>query len=269
MKKKSMITLLAVSTLTFATAHVLAEDTAPVDPTASVEVTLPTTTQPSSDPSTVAPVEPTAPSIETTTPIVPTTPAPEPSQSNSEVPSDSSSTSQASSEEQSDKSSMTPIDSTVPSSTDTKTEVSKTEKKDAPESRPNTSSEVKPEEKLPKADKAIENGQSQIGTYSKETKQVVSEVSPVKPVTTETGYTIIGTQDSQVIIQASDGTQSVLSAEAVGGKVNADKTISIKTKDGKMTTLPTTGEKSSTGLVFTGLLALFSPLFLKKKWSIK
>lgn len=263
MKKKSLITLLAVSTLTFATAHVLAEDTAPVDPTASVEVTLPTTTQPSSDPSTVAPVEPTAPSIETTTP------APEPSQSNSEVPSDSSSTSQASSKEQSDKSSMTLIDSTVPSSTDTKTEVSKTEKKDAPESRPNASSEVKPEEKLPKADKAIENGQSQIGTYSKETKQVVSEVSPVKPVTTETGYTIIGTQDSQVIIQASDGTQSVLSAEAVGGKVNADKTISIKTKDGKMTTLPTTGEKSSTGLFFTGLLALFSPLFLKKKWSIK
>lgn len=116
------------------------------------------------------------------------------------------------------------------------------------------------EKMLPKADEVLNDGKSQVGTFSNETKQVVSDVSLEKPVETTTGYKIVGTVDSQVIVQNNDGSTNLVSAESVGGVVNADKTVSVKAKSGNMVTLPTTGEKSSNGSIIAGVLLVLGSL---------
>ena len=113
------------------------------------------------------------------------------------------------------------------------------------------------------AQTAADAGASQVGTTSKITGQVVQEVSPSAPVQTETGASIVSTQNGNVVL--SDG--SVVAPEAVGGTVNEDKTISVTDKDGKLKTLPNTGLKESILLTFAGfgLLAIVMSFFLKKR----
>ncbi|MBO4127673.1 LPXTG cell wall anchor domain-containing protein [Streptococcus suis] len=68
------------------------------------------------------------------------------------------------------------------------------------------------------------------------------------------------------MIQGTDGTVSTVDAEVVGGKVNADKTISVKTASGEMTTLPSTGEKENLLMSLTGLgLLAMVGHYLKKR----
>ena len=113
------------------------------------------------------------------------------------------------------------------------------------------------------AQTAADAGASQVGTTSQVTGQVVQEVSPSSPVQTETGASIVSTQNGNVVL--SDG--SVVAPEAVGGTVNEDKTISVTDKDGKLKTLPNTGLKESILLTFAGfgLLAIVMSFFLKKR----
>ena len=113
------------------------------------------------------------------------------------------------------------------------------------------------------AQTAADAGASQVGTTSQVTGQVVQEVSPSSPVQTETGASIVSTQNGNVVL--SDG--SVVAPEAVGGTVNEDKTISVTDKDGKLKTLPNTGLKESILLTFAGfgLLAIVVSFFLKKR----
>ena len=113
------------------------------------------------------------------------------------------------------------------------------------------------------AQTAADAGASQVGTTSQVTGQVVQEVSPSAPVQTETGASIVSTQNGNVVL--SDG--SVVAPEAVGGTVNEDKTISVTDKDGKLKTLPNTGLKESILLTFAGfgLLAIVVSFFLKKR----
>ena len=113
------------------------------------------------------------------------------------------------------------------------------------------------------AQTAADAGASQVGTTSQVTGQVVQEVSPSAPVQTETGASIVSTQNGNVVL--SDG--SVVAPEAVGGTVNEDKTISVTDKDGKIKTLPNTGLKESILLTFAGfgLLAIVVSFFLKKR----
>ena len=113
------------------------------------------------------------------------------------------------------------------------------------------------------AQTAVEAGASQVGTTSQVTGQVVQEVTPSAPVQTETGASIVSTQNGNVVL--SDG--SVVAPEAVGGTVNEDKTISVTDKDGKLKTLPNTGLKESVLLTFAGfgLLAIVVSFFLKKR----
>ena len=113
------------------------------------------------------------------------------------------------------------------------------------------------------AQTAADAGASQVGTTSQVTGQVVQEVSPSAPVQTETGASIVSTQNGNVVL--SDG--SVVAPEAVGGTVNEDKTISVTDKDGKLKTLPNTGLKESILLTFAGfgLLAIVMSFFLKKR----
>lgn len=91
------------------------------------------------------------------------------------------------------------------------------------------------------------------------------DVSPEKPIVTEQGQEIVGTQDSQVIVRTSDGTTQYVAPEAIGAKKNSDGTVTVKTKEGKMETLPSTGEKASVLMSILGIGLLASLAFWKKK----
>lgn len=117
------------------------------------------------------------------------------------------------------------------------------------------------------AQTAVDAGASQVGTTSTVTGQVVLNVTPSAPVYTNTGYQIVATQDSQVIVAYSDGSTSILAPEAVGGTVNADKTISVTDQSGEMKTLPHTGEKEEALMTLAGtsILAGLMAYFFKKR----
>ncbi|HGI2869245.1 TPA: peptidase [Streptococcus agalactiae] len=124
----------------------------------------------------------------------------------------------------------------------------------------------KPEEKPKTTDEANQAGKSQIGTTSTATGQVVQDVAPNKPVTTNSGVTIVGVQDSNPIIANADGTTSVVSAASIGATVNPDQTVSVTTASGEVKTLPKTGEKAliSSLLSLIGLSLLAVGTKLKK-----
>lgn len=124
------------------------------------------------------------------------------------------------------------------------------------------------------AQTAADAGASQVGTTSQVTGQVVANVNSASPIQTNTGYQVISTKDSQVVVAYADGTTDTVSAEAVGGTVNADKTISLTNQTGEKTTLPSTslqlpytGEKEEIMMSWAGagLLAVVGAYFLKKK----
>jgi hypothetical protein len=123
------------------------------------------------------------------------------------------------------------------------------------------------------AQTAVDAGASQVGTTSQVTGQVVANVNSVSPIQTNTGYQVISTKDSQVVVAYADGTTDTVSAEVVGGTVNADKTISLTNQTGEKTTLPSTslqlpytGEKEEAMMSWAGagLLAVVGAYFLKK-----
>ena len=124
------------------------------------------------------------------------------------------------------------------------------------------------------AQTAVDAGASQVGTTSQVTGQVVANVNSASPIQTNTGYQVISTKDSQVVVAYADGTTDTVSAEVVGATVNADKTISLTNQTGEKTTLPSTslqlpytGEKEEAMMSWAGagLLAVVGAYFLKKK----
>lgn len=286
MKKTSFIALITLSSLVLSQAAVFADEgTAPVDSTASVVVTP---TQPSSTPSetnptpTIPPVDNTAtPSIpDTSTSTDPTTPSTtEPSKDDAVLPKDSSSTAEPSTDKQdtttpsedttpkpSDQPSQTDTtDKQEPTTTDDKTvtvptvdggKTSLTPSVDVPTNNPNVSAQT-----------AVNAGASQVGTTSQVTGQIVQNVTPAAPVYTNTGYQIVSTVNSQVVVAYGDGTTATVDPATVGGVVNADKTISVTDQSGEKKTLPHTGEKEGVLMMTAGLslLALVVVVLLKRK----
>ena len=233
-----------------------------------------TTTIPSSD-TTVPAVAPktgttTNPSSHTTVPAVPTSPSEQPSVVAPTDPGTTVATGSSSAASSSSSSSTTTTTATTPTSEDKnkKDNATSDNKVSVPTIDGGTTTLI-PDVKVPtnnpgvSAQTAVEAGASQVGTTSQVTGQVVQEVSPSAPVQTETGASIVSTQNGNVVL--SDG--SVVAPEAVGGTVNEDKTISVTDKDGKLKTLPNTGLKESILLTFAGfgLLAIVVSFFLKKR----
>lgn len=285
MKKTSFIALVTLSSLVLSQAVAFAdESTVPVDSTASVVVTP---TQPSSTPSetnptpTIPPVDNTAtPSIpDTSASTDPTTPSTtEPSKDDAVLPKDSSSTVEPSTDKQdpapSPSEDTTPKPSDQPSQTDTtdKQEPTTTDNKtvtvptvdggkttltpsvDVPTNNPNVSAQT-----------AVNAGASQVGTTSQVTGQIVQNVTPAAPVYTNTGYQIVSTVNSQVVVAYADGSRATVSPEEVGGTVNADKTISVQTASGEMKTLPSTGDELGLLTSFSGFVLLIGAWLLRKK----
>ena len=118
-----------------------------------------------------------------------------------------------------------------------------------------------PAEKPKTTDEANDQGKSQIGTTSTSTGQVVHDVTK-EPVETNTGVSIVSTQNGNVVL--SDG--SVVAPEEVGGTVNEDKTISVTDKEGKLKTLPNTGTAESILGAIGAMLLTAVGYFYKKKY---
>ena len=93
------------------------------------------------------------------------------------------------------------------------------------------------------------------GDVSPSTKQVVLNVTPSQPVVTNTGYKVVSTNNSDLVVQNFDGSVASVPASQAGGAVNEDGTVSVKTEAGEMVTLPETGE-TGTKLVTFGFLIL-------------
>ena len=112
------------------------------------------------------------------------------------------------------------------------------------------------------AETAQNAGASQVGTTSTVTGQVVQDVTSDSPVYTNTGATIVSTQNGSVVL--ADGT--ITTPEAIGATTNSDRTILVTTATGESATLPMTGDTSTVGLSLLGsVLAGLAGLFFKKR----
>lgn len=115
-----------------------------------------------------------------------------------------------------------------------------------------------------------------VGTVSPATGQLVENVSQNQPVVTDKGFEIIGTDQGRVIIRSQDVSQNgqeLVSAEKIGAKINKDGTISVKTKDGSMKTLPNTGEAKNLmtiiALIFLSIIGLKVTSKSEDNWFMK
>lgn len=226
------------------------------------------------------PVDPSSPSTEVVTPVEPSTPA---DTTDTTVPVDVTTTEQT-----------TPVDPTTPSSPVPSGEPGKDTAEDSvdvpepvPQGKDSAGDNLEvtdpsqgeqpapsgeqgkdnagenldvPSEQPKTTEQANQQGASQVGTVSTSTGQVVQNVTPDAPVQTNTGASIISTQNGQLVL--SDG--STVSPEAIGAVMNADKTITVTKADGTKATLPHTGEAES-ALGFLGFLLSAASAFVWKK----
>ena len=110
-------------------------------------------------------------------------------------------------------------------------------------------------EEAPKVSDTIVQEAPKPGDVSPSTKQVVLNVTPSQPVITNTGYKVVSTNNSDLVVQNFNGSVASVPASQAGGAVNEDGTVSVKTEAGKMVTLPETGD-TGTKLVTLGFLIL-------------
>jgi len=266
MNKKQVLATLALSTIALAQAgYVSADELAPIDSSApTTEVVTPTT--PSASTETEAPaVQPTEPAV---TPVDPTAPSDKDNAGSLDgVPADKP----APSDKPQDKDNAGSLDG-VPTPSDKPQDKDNAGSLDGvPADKPAPSDKAQdkdnagsldgvPNEQPKTTDQANQQGKSQIGTTSTSTGQVVHDVTK-EPVETNTGASIVSTQNGNVVL--SDG--SVVAPEEVGGTVNEDKTISVTDSEGKLKTLPNTGTAESIlGAIGAMLLTAVSYVYKKK-----
>lgn len=242
MKKKQLLSALALSTLALAQAgFVSADEVTPVDPSApSTEV--------------VTPAETSTPAVTTDTTVPVDTTAEQPAPVDPKTPDTSSTTDKPQGKD--NAASLDGVPTDKPVTPDTSSTTDKPQGKDNAESLDGV-----PAEKPKTTDEANEQGKSQIGTTSTSTGQTVQDVTEQNPVRTNTGAQIVSTRDGQVIL--SDGT--VTSPEAIGAKTNADKTITVTKEDGSTVTLPHTGDKNKVALGILGAMTAVAGLTLAFK----
>lgn len=249
MNKKNVLAALALSTIALAQAgYVSADELAPIDSSApATEVVTPTTPSASTETETPA-TQPTEPSV---TPVDPTTPSVQDKDNAGSldgVPTDKP----APSDKPQDKDNAGSLDGVT---------TDKPAPSDKPQDKDNAGSlDGVPDEKPKTTDQANQQGKSQIGTTSTSTGQVVHDVTK-EPVETNTGASIVSTQNGNVVL--SNG--SVVAPEEIGGTVNEDKTISVTDKEGKLKTLPNTGTAESILGTIGAMLLTAVGYFYKKK----
>ena len=266
MNKKQVLATLALSTIALTQAgFVSADELAPIDSSApTTEVVTPTApsasteteapSNQSTEPS-VTPVDPTAPSDKNNAGSLDGVPADKPAPSDKPQDKDNAGSLDGvptPSDKPQDKDNAGSLDG-VPAD--------KPAPSDKPQDKDNAGSlDGVPNEQPKTTDQANQQGKSQIGTTSTSTGQVVHDVTK-EPVETNTGASIVSTQNGNVVL--SDG--SVVAPEEVGGTVNEDKTISVTDSEGKLKTLPNTGTAESIlGAIGAMLLTAVSYVYKKK-----
>ena len=266
MNKKQLLATLALSTIALAQAgYVSADELAPIDSSApTTEVVTPTV--PSASTETEAPAnQSTEPSV---TPVDPTAPSDKDNAGSLDgVPADKP----APSDKAQDKDNAGSLDGVLTPSDKPQDKDNAGSLDGVPADKPAPSDKAQdkdnagsldgvPDEKPKTTDQANQQGKSQIGTTSTSTGQVVHDVTK-EPVETNTGASIVSTQNGNVVL--SDG--SVVAPEEVGGTVNEDKTISVTDSEGKLKTLPNTGTAESIlGAIGAMLLTAVSYVYKKK-----
>ena len=266
MNKKQVLATLALSTLALSQAgFASADEIAPIDSSApATEVVTPTA--PSASTETEAPAnQSTEPSV---TPVDPTAPSDKDNAGSLDgVPADKP----APSDKAQDKDNAGSLDG-VPTPSDKPQDKDNAGSLDGvPADKPAPSDKAQdkdnagsldgvPDEQPKTTDQANQQGKSQIGTTSTSTGQVVHDVTK-EPVETNTGASIVSTQNGNVVL--SDG--SVVAPEEVGGTVNEDKTISVTDSEGKLKTLPNTGTAESILGAIGAMLLTAVGYFYKKK----
>ncbi|MFM9295600.1 LPXTG cell wall anchor domain-containing protein [Streptococcus sp. ST14] len=266
MNKKQVLATLALSTIALAQAgYVSADELAPIDSSApTTEVVTPTV--PSASTETEAPAnQSTEPSV---TPVDPTAPSDKDNAGSLDgVPADKP----APSDKAQDKDNAGSLDGVLTPSDKPQDKDNAGSLDGVPADKPAPSDKAQdkdnagsldgvPDEKPKTTDQANQQGKSQIGTTSTSTGQVVHDVTK-EPVETNTGASIVSTQNGNVVL--SDG--SVVAPEEVGGTVNEDKTISVTDSEGKLKTLPNTGTAESIlGAIGAMLLTAVSYVYKKK-----
>ena len=238
MKKKQLLSALALSTLALAQAgFVSADEVTPVDPSApSTEVVTPAeTSTPAVTTDTTVPVDTTA---EQPAPVDPTPP-------------------------------VEPTDPSIPPTTEEPPIV--VDPVSLPSEEPKTEDPIQPSEE-PVTPPSDGNGQTtptptepSTGEDPQTIKPIPEPVVTFNPFETPGGHTVIGTQNSQVVVQQSDGNTQIVKAEEVGGTTNSDGTVTLPTASGEVKTLPQTGEEAGGLFGLLGTVILASLGFLKKK----
>lgn len=156
---------------------------------------------------------------------------------------------------------VTPIDTTEPVEKPIE-ELPPVETEEAPKPvEPGTTEEAKPVEEKPVEEPTDPKKDVELPKQT-ETLKPVTQREVTAPIATADGYQVVGTQDSQVLVQEVDGTVITVSAETVGGSVQKDGTVALKTKDNKLVVLPSTGEAETMAVSLLGFLSVFAGLLL-------
>lgn len=208
MTKKQLLSVLTATTVALLTTSLAYADETPVpvDPTApSTEVVTPAPAQPEKLPDTSKPAEPETPKEERPAPVDPTTPS--------------------------------------------------TGKEDKPEtpSVPETpKEETKPKEEVtPETPKSSEDKKKEELVPDNVSKDIIEKVDTTtgevvfKPIVVAPNTTVVGTQNSQLLVRDDTGQTTLVAPETLGGHVNPNGTVTITDSTGAKKTLPKTGDKQS------------------------
>ena len=253
MTKKTILAALMLSTVALTQAGLASADEVS-SPETFNEVSVVTETQPV-DPSTppTIPDVPKDPSTPPTTPDVPIDPGTPPT--NPDVPKDPSTPP------------TTPdvptVPSTPPSTDGSDTDNSGGDNNPGTPSNPGTGEDTtKPNEPSQPSQPSVPNPPITDDAVNKDEQGNIT----VKPQVVAPNQTVVGTQNGQLVVQDTSGYTHLADVTEFGGQKNANGTVSFKTADGKMVTLPETGSTNGTllSLLGSGLLGLVG-LFWKKK----
>lgn len=229
MTKKQLLSVLTATTVTLLTTSLAYADETPV------------------------PVDPTAPSTEVVTPApsqpelpVPDKPA-EPETPKEELPAY--------------------VDLTTPST-------GKEDKPETPSVPESPKAETKPKEEVtPEPPKPSEDKKKEELVPDNVSKDIIEKVDTntgevvFKPIVVAPNTTVVGTQNSQLLVRDDTGQTTLVAPETIGGYVNPNGTVTITDSTGAKKTLPKTGDKQSV-LGYLGMM-LVSVLgyTIKKKLS--
>lgn len=145
---------------------------------------------------------------------------------------------------------------TEPTETETPTTDSPVVTEPVVTEQPTTTPTVKPTPAVNVPKPYTNGGGSAVVLNPQPSAVVTTEPSVEAPVITGQGYKIVSTTNSLVKVENADGTQVDVKAEEIGGVTNEDGTVTVKTADGKLETLPQTGVVESMFLTLIGFLLL-------------